>query len=153
MWVPPEEHDPVVMHEPTRRSISLFGAVNLRSGRMLSMICSTFDAASFEAFLGHLDVHRNRRRRMRIVLDNAAYHKAADLQPALRTLRPRLQLDYLPPYSPELNPIERVWKLMRRLRLHNRYFPTLDDLTKQVSDQLAIWGKPNPVLRRLCCII
>jgi transposase len=37
-------------------------------------------------------------------------------------------LDYLPPYSPELNPIERLWKLKRRQCIHNRYFPTLDEV-------------------------
>lgn len=152
MWVAPEEDDPIVYHEPTRRSISLFGAVNLRSGRMLTMMISPFDSASFEAFLHYLDVHRNRHRRMHVILDNAAYHKAADLRPYLHSVRHRLQLDYLPPYSPELNPIERVWKLLRRLRLHNRYFPSLNDLVQEVSQQLALWAKPNSVLRRLSCI-
>ena len=63
-----------------------------------------------------------------------------------------MTLDYLPPYSPELNPIERVWKLLCRLRLHNEYFETLELLITQVSDQLAIWSKPNPTLCKLCCI-
>lgn len=153
MWVPPEEDDPVVYHEPTRRSISLFGAVNLRSGRLLTMTTSPFDAESFEAFLRYLDAHRNRRCRMRLILDNAAYHKAEDLQPYLQSVQHRMSLDYLPPYSPELNPVERVWKLLRRLRLHNRYFPSLEKLIDEVSEQLALWAKPNPVLRRLSCII
>ena len=41
---------------------------------------------------------------------------------------PRFTLDFLPPYSPDLNPIERVWKLTRRLCLHNVYFPKLDQV-------------------------
>ncbi len=36
-------------------------------------------------------------------------------------------LDYLPPYSPDLNPVERLWKLLRRNCLHNRYFHTLKE--------------------------
>jgi len=117
------------------------------------LMISPFDAERFEAFLRYLDAHRNRRRRMRIILDNAAYHKAEDLQPCLHSLRHRMSLDYLPPYGPELNPIERVWKLLRRLRLHNRQFPTLDELIHQVSKQLVLSAEPNPVLRKLSCTL
>jgi transposase len=62
-------------------------------------------------------------------------------------------LDFLPPYSPELNSIERVWKLLRRLCLHNQYFETLDDLVYSVSHQVDLWACPNPILDKLCRII
>mgnify|MGYP002848982994 CR=1 FL=1 len=61
-------------------------------------------------------------------------------------------LDYLPPYSPELNPIERVWKLTRRMCVHNKYFPELDDVIKDVEECFGQWTKPNDTLRRLCAI-
>jgi transposase len=56
---------------------------------------------------------------------------------------PLFALDFLPPYSPELNPIERVWKLTRRLCLHNRYFGFLESVMNAVEDQFAEWTKPN----------
>jgi len=59
---------------------------------------------------------------------------------------------FLPPYSPQLNPIERVWKLLRKLWLHNRHFPTLDELIEIVDAQFAVWGRPNSTLRRLCSV-
>src|SRR5215471_18835012 len=65
---------------------------------------------------------------------------------------PKFGLDFLPPYSPELNPIERVWKLTRRLCLHNRYFAFLDSVVATVETQFAEWTKPNDALRRLCAI-
>jgi len=61
-----------------------------------------------------------------------------------------LKLDFIPPYSPELNPIERVWKLTRRICTHNRYFPNLDELVETVSQQLDLWSEPNQTLQRLC---
>lgn len=64
-----------------------------------------------------------------------------------------LTLLYLPPYSPQLNTIERLWKLARRLATHNRYFATLEALIQAVSTQFRRWRRPNAVLRRLCCII
>lgn len=153
MWVPPEQKDPILLHAPTRRSVALFGAVNVRNGRLISMITSQFDADSFEAFLGLLLRHRSRSRRMVAVLDNAPYHRAESLQPYLEKHRAHLQLAYLPPYSPELNPIERVWKLLRKLRTHNEYFDKLEHLITAVSEQLTAWYWPNKTLAKLCCII
>jgi len=65
---------------------------------------------------------------------------------------PHFVLLFLPPYSPQLNPIERVWKLLRKLWLHNRYFPTLDELVQIVDLQFTAWSRPNSVLRRLCTV-
>ena len=47
---------------------------------------------------------------------------------------------------------ERVWKLTRRLCLHNRYFGFLDSVVAAVEGQFAEWTKPNDALRRLCAI-
>jgi transposase len=51
-------------------------------------------------------------------------------------------LDSLPPYSPDLKPIERVWKLTRRLCLHNRYLGFLDGVVAAVENRFAEWIKP-----------
>jgi len=61
-------------------------------------------------------------------------------------------LDFLPPYSPELNPIARVWKLTRRRCLHNRYFENLKDIISAVESEFATWTTRNEVLRRLGAI-
>jgi len=153
MWVPPEEKDPTVLQAPTRRAVALFGAVNLRDGRLVSMLVPVFDGASFEAFLRLLWRHRRPGRLMVIVLDNAPYHRGEELDAFLESHRDGLRLDFLPPYSPKLNPIERVWKLLRRLRTHNTYFETLEKLVDEVCHQLSSWSKLNAVLRKLCCII
>jgi transposase len=153
MWIPPEEKDPTVLQAPTRRSVALFGAVNLRDGRLVSMLIPVFDGASFEAFLHMLWRHRRPGRRMVLVLDNAPYHRSEELDAFLESHREGLRLDFLPPYSPKLNPIERVWKLLRRLRTHNTYFETLEKLVDEVCHQLSSWSRPNAVLRKLCCII
>jgi transposase len=146
MWVPPEEKDPVLLHAPTRKSIALFGGIQIRSGKLITMTASPFNTDSFAVFLRYLARHRDRRRKTILIIDNAGYHHPADYPDCL-------QLNYLPPYSPELNPIERVWKLLRRLRIHNQYFDTLERLLSEVSEQLALWVRPNEPLRKLCCII
>ena len=152
MWIPPEETDPVVLHAPTRKSVALFGAVNLKGGQMISHFNDLFDAQSFLAFLKSLLRRRSHGKKMVVICDNARYHHAVRLQDWLHTHRTRLELLFLPPYSPELNPIERVWKLLRRLCTHNEYFPELELLQNALTRQLTVWWKPNDDLRRLCCI-
>ena len=114
MWVPPEVKDPVLMHAPTRKSVACFGAVSLRTGKFIRAMCEKFDAVTFESFLKKLLRHRSRGKRMVIVLDNARYHHAILLAPLLRQYRKVLSLLFLPPYSPQLAPIERVWKLVQK---------------------------------------
>lgn len=89
---------------------------------------------------------------MVIVLDNARYHHAVLLKPLLRKYRAVLTLLFLPPYSPQLAPIERVWRLARHMATHNRFFATLDDVLTTVSTCFDRWRKPNSALRRLCGI-
>jgi transposase len=153
MWVPPETKDPILLHAPTRKSVACFGAVSIRTGKLLTTFEAKFNAESFLRFLELLLQHRPRGKRLVVALDNAKYHHARALRPWLRKHRHRLVLLFLPPYSPELNPIERVWKLTRRLATHNRHFPTLDELVVAVSERFVLWAKPNRQLARLCAII
>ncbi len=152
MWVPPEDTDPTLLHAPTRKSVALFGAVNLRNGRLITQFSSRFDAMTFKRFLQKLLKFRPADRRLVLILDNARYHHASLLQPLLREKRRLVTLSFLPPYSPELNPVERVWKLTRRLCTHNQYFPQLQDLTDAVIKQLDLWKRPNSTMKQLCGI-
>ena len=153
MWIPPEDKDPVLLHAPTRKSAACFGAVNIRTGRLVTAFESPFNGESFLRFLKTLLKHRSHGKRLVLVLDNARYHHARALQPWLRTQRKVLKLLFLPLYSPELNPIERVWKLTRRLATHNRHFPTLEDVINAVTERFALWARPNRQLVKLCAII
>jgi transposase len=153
MWVPPEVKDPVLMHASTRKSVACFGAVSLSTGKFIRAMCEKFDAVTFESFLKKLLRHRSRGKRMVVVLDNARYHHAILLAPLLRRYRKVLSLLFLPPYSPQLAPIERVWKLARRMATHNRFFATLGELLAAVDECFDRWRQPNSVLLRLCGII
>ena len=154
MWVPPESRDPVVYHHPTRKSVGYFAAVRLRDGQFLfQRETGRFNGESFWHFL---KVFRQASvaegRRIVAISDNAQYHRSKLHLSWRNQQAPGFTLDFLPPYSPELNPSERVWKLTRRLCLHNRYFPQLDEVALAVETEFANWTKPNNTLRRLCAI-
>ena len=152
MWVPWEEDDPVLWHYPGRQSVGYFGAVRLRDGKAcFRQEPGMFDGATFWNFLCQLEsASREAGRRVVVITDNAKYHHAK-LHVAWRELhQAQFGLDFLPPYSPELNPIERVWKRTRRNCLHNVYFPTLAQVVAEVEKQFAKWSEPNAELTSLC---
>lgn len=152
MWIPPEEKDPVLLHAPTRKSIALFGAVQANTGQMVSMMTSIFNAETFLEFLKRVIKKRKWGKKLVLILDNARYHHATMIQLWLNRNKKWIKLIFLPPYSPDLNNIERVWKMTRRLCTHNRYFSTLDELAFKVKKQMKGWSVPNETLRKLCCI-
>jgi len=87
--------------------------------------------------------------RVVVITDNARYHHARLHRNWREEHANRIVLDYLPPYSPDLNPIERVWKLTRRQCLHNRYFPLLSEVTDSVEAQFRTVGKGKHYLASL----
>jgi len=154
LWVPPETRDPVLLHHPTRQSIGYFGAIRLRDGKFFfRREAETFNALTFFGFLkGLCRVSLPAGRRVVIITDNARYHYARLHKPWRVEQADRFTLDFLPPYSPDLNPVERVWKLTRRRCLHNRYFAKLEDVITAVEMEFVHWTTPNNTLRRLCAI-
>jgi transposase len=148
MWIPPEDKDPVVLHAPPRKSVAVFGAVRASDGKFASCLMSAFNAETFQLFLSQPVRHKRKGRTMMVILDNATWHKSQAPQPWLEAHEKALRLDFLPPYSPERNAIERVWKLTRRLRTHNLYFETLDELTETICEQLKNGSAPNDTLRQ-----
>ena len=153
MWIPPEVKEPVMYNAPTMKQTGYFGAVRPADGTFFSRNSDIFNGKSFEAFLKRLVRRRKKGHCMVLVLDNSRYHHARLLKPFLRRNRRILRLVFLPPYSPDLNPIERVWKLTRRLCVHNRFFPLLRGLVRIVNEKFSTWSAPNESLKRLCAVI
>ena len=94
-----------------------------------------------EAFADHLrhvgrfyPAHRNPE--VVLLIDNAPWHAGKVIDDALAA-NPHLKLKRLPSYSPQLNPIERLWKALRRRATHNRLFDRLADLKKSIRTSLS----------------
>ena len=154
MWIPPEVKDPVVRHFPGRKSVGYFGAVRLRDGLFVAMRePDKFNAQSFRNFMEKLlVVGSTEGRKMVLITDNAKYHHAKLHREWREEHADRFVLYFLPPYSPDLNHVERVWKLVRRICLHNRYFHTLKEIEEVVENQFLEWSLASDILRKLCAI-
>lgn len=91
-----------------------------------------------------------------LVLDNAPWHKKAmrliydENLPEYADIRERMEVIPLPPYSPDLNPIEQVWRKTRREVTHNRYFKKVEELEEKLDRYYEGFKKPNEELRSLC---
>lgn len=154
MWIPPEVSDPILLHHPTRKSVGYFGAVRLRGGKFVfQREENKFNGETFWTFLQTLrQASRAKGKKIVVVIDNARYHHAKLHKEWREKYADQFALEFLPPYSPELNSIERVWKLTRRICLHNRYFPELDNVIETVESQFDKWKRGSEVLRKLCAI-
>jgi transposase len=108
---------------------------------------------AFLQFLQQLrSASRRSGRRVVVITDNARYHHSRPHRPWREQDAPHFALDFLPAYSPELNPIEPMWKLTRSRCLHNCYFDHLRDVIAAVESEFATWTTRNDVLHRLCAI-
>jgi len=150
MWAP-KGQQPRVLSASTRQKVGFFGALNVKTGRLVTMEASTFNAETFGDFIRHL--LQCTQERFYLILDNATWHRARVLRSFFIENQDRLVRIFLPPYSPELNPIERVWRITRRQVTHNRYFQSVEDLTTALLSHFAKWEQPNDALKVLCANI
>ena len=94
-----------------------------------------------EAFANHLRhvgkvYPKHKYQEVVILIDNAPWHRGKPVDVALAE-NPHLQFKRLPSYSPQLNPIERFWKKLRRRATHNRLFDSLADLKQSIRANLC----------------
>jgi transposase len=78
-----------------------------------------------------------------LIMDQAGWHTAKDL-----IIPDNIRILYLPPYSPELNPVEKLWEWLKKEIGHNFFYKSLDDM----SDATCIeYNKlDNQSLKKLC---
>lgn len=125
------------------------GSYNYETGQMT---VSFHERGNYKTFIKHLKKVLNTYQassKIILVLDNVRFHHAKLLKKWL-TKHPKLQLVYLPPYSPELNPIERAWWYMRKKITHNRFINSMKERKKAFWKMFSHFLKPNEELKKVC---
>lgn len=87
-----------------------------------------------------------------MVLDNVRYHHAKKLQLFLENHKERIELIFLPPYSPDLNPMERIWWYMRKKITHNRFIYDFNERIAWFWQLFSRFKVENVICRNLCNI-
>jgi transposase len=147
-WSPKgkQKQVPTYGHHAT---VSLFGCVEIQNGEFLCMETDKCDAQAFLAFL-HYVVSQYEGQHVVIVLDNARIHHAKLLQTFLKENEHCLTLLFLPPYSQNLNAVERIWGWLKKSVIANRFHATCEAIgTSIVSFLEHLHAYPEKVLRLL----
>ncbi len=135
-----------VKSEPCRKSVKAFGAVNVtdkESPRWHFHFAETFNSGSFIEFLTFV-LRRYEGQKVFMILDNVRYHYAGVVKEWLEARKDSIKLFFLPPYSPEFNATECVWRLTKRKATHNVYFPSKQKLHSRLFRRFNRYqGNPN----------
>jgi hypothetical protein len=158
-------HRPVVGTRDCKHLLYVFAVVNLVAAAVHANILESRQDAkkktglskcrrlqtAFAAHLRHVGrmYPADRHPRVVMLIDNAPWHAGEPVRRALADC-PHLELKRLPSYSPQLNPIERFWKLLRRRATHNRLFDTTTDLRRSLRSSLSYF---QTVRRRVLTLV
>ena len=149
---------PKVKSAPSRKSVPYSGYVIPETGELIVTKPSWFNYEtvidSFRQLLKTCPVSEEKR--IHLILDNAPWHKKAvrlvqtEALPEYQDIRDKMTLIFLPPYSPDLNPTEQVWRMTRREVTHNTYFANAQILEDTLDAHFATYRHPNIKLASLC---
>jgi transposase len=126
----PKPFRPICRSMVSQEYTYAYAAVNVASGEVDSLILPHVNGACMQIFVDEV-ASRYLQDRIVMILDGAGWHQAKDLKvPA------NLRLLSLPPYSPELNPVEHLWEEIREKYFHNKVFESLDALENHLCNAL-----------------
>jgi transposase len=132
-------NQPTVPTSGQRKAYKIFGLIDYFSGAFFHKAhTGRFNSESYKTFLS--EVLDQTDQPLFIIQDGASYHTSKVMQQFFADHADRLTIYQLPPYSPEFNPIEYLWRNIKKQATHLRYFPTFEDLTKKVDDKLRYFA-------------
>lgn len=108
-----------------------YAAVSPVDGVLDTLILPSVNGSCMKIFLQEVS-ERHSHENILMVLDGAGWHKNQTIP-----LPSNLRLLFLPPYSPELNPVEHLWDDLREKSFHNRVFDSIDALENHLEQELA----------------
>lgn len=113
-----------------QKRINLIGTIDLKAHHVEYRRVDWVNGESLKAFVTQLCAAYPNASAIHLILDNAGYHKSEDFLKFIATTK--IKIHYLPPYSPNLNPIERLWKIMHENVTYNRYYAKLSEFTENI---------------------
>jgi transposase len=114
-----------------QKRVHFIGALALSKMEIVAKEYSTVNGENMIDFLKNLEISSSASR-IHIICDNGRANKNKEVQEYLKTSK--IEIHYLPPYSPNLNAIERLWKVMRELKTYNRCYGSFAEFTEAIRN-------------------
>lgn len=110
--------EPIIEAKRKGESINFYGALNIKTGKEIAISTERQNSENTIKFLKRL-INIYLSKRILLIWDNASWHKSKKVRRFLTTTK-QIELFNFPPYTPELNPEEQIWKALRQNITHNR---------------------------------
>lgn len=141
---------PVVKTSGTRKAYKVLGLIDYHTGRFF---CKghegRLNSDVYAAFLK--EVLKKTRKHIILVQDGASYHTSKAIKAFFDKHNKRMTVYKLPAYSPDYNPIEKLWKKIKEKEIHLQYFPTFETLKEKVEDALINFQNLKEEVLSLFC--
>ena len=147
-WSEKGSQPKIQQKQRNRERKTLFGCVEPETGKVIAQTSDKGNTLTFFTFLVSV-VRMYPNQKVVVVLDNVRYHHAKRLKPILEKYKSRLELVYLPAYSPDLNPMERIWWYMRKKITHNRYLESMENRILRFNDLMEVFKVENELGKKL----
>lgn len=121
----------------------IYGAVNPQNGNHYGLVLPRLDGENMHVFLDNFSKSLPHNTHAIVVLDGAGAHRSASIP-----IPKNISLCFLPPYSPELNPIERLWEFMKRNYLSFKKYADESDIVQKGA---AAWKELNQQIVKSIC--
>jgi transposase len=122
--------DKILPTVSSRTRMNIVGSIELATMKVMTADYETINSASIIDFLKGLEAANPLAKTLHIVLDQSGYHRSQEL--ADYEASSRIKLHFLPPYSPNLNPIERLWKVMNEHVRNNVHFKSAKEFREKI---------------------
>ena len=141
---------PEILTYGGRQRQHLVGAVEPLIGKIHVAFSETLKARQFQHFLEGLIARYRDLGKILLVLDNARAHHSKELELFLESHKDKLELMFLPPYSPNLNPMEWFWKFLRKQVTHNIFFSTFKKFQRALIKFIIKFKLPSMEIKSRC---
>jgi transposase len=130
-----------------RQRLNINGAIDIETLEPVTGFYDTINADATIDLLAKIEAKHPEAETIYIIVDNARYYRSSVLAEALEGTK--IKLIFLPPYSPNLNVIERYWKFFKKKVVNNRYYETFAEFTEACKSFFRKRKKYLPELQTL----
>lgn len=132
-WIKKGQDKPIET-TASRTRLNVIGSIELNTMKVVSEYVPTVNSETIVSFFEKLKSNYSHSSKVHVILDQAGYHRSENTK--IQAQKLGIELHFLPPYSPNLNPIERLWKIMNERVRDNVFFDSAKTFRSAIADFL-----------------